>query len=275
MDNEKLNSDQKIINDFLASIKIEESLTVSPHIQQVLKQMQDTLNNPNHTTHFPPKNKKMNSTSFDKLSKKSKIKFIVEEQKMDSDNDVYSDPNIDTHQKISLIIHSITQSEQDIIEFPACRHLSLPNSNNNSKDYPYANSTIGSVCTNPLFLGAGLKHVVCGHYPRLTHCVGFTPDYDLLSLVSIEGVDHYLIRYRKILTSISYVFADSTGKIYNKINYPSSASLEKDNLDNLAFDLFSAHLSDISISSVSADSISNEIDQNTPPKVSYLSYVME
>lgn len=275
MENDKLNSDQKTIKDFVYILEQKEDFDAKFSLETLINKLQKTLDGEEKNSDSNLFIKKVSIPSSSIFHKKSKIISSNKEANVNFDHSVYNDPDLDINQRISHIVYSVFYKETDITEMPACRHLTVPGVPNSSSNYPYANDAFGAVCTNPDFLSPGLKHVVCGHYPGLKSCVGYNPDYSLISTTSIDDIDHYLIRYRKISTSISYLFADYNGTVYNTITYPYSASLENDNLDELALGLFSSHLSDLSSLNISSDFCDQNLHQNTIKKVSYLSYVME
>lgn len=179
-----------------------------------------------------------------------------------------SDLSLD--QKILRIIQNDISSTNSSV---SCRYFTSPLSVNKASNYPYANGASTLVCTNPSFLSSGSKHVSCGHFPALSNCIGFSPDYILISSTEIDGADHYLIRYRSIDGSTAYLFADSSLTTYNRIVYQSDISLVDDNLDSEVLALFAHHLSNLTISSHSPSLISST--EESVSKVSYFTYITE
>lgn len=181
------------------------------------------------------------------------------------------DADISDDEKAILHINNLVR---ELADLPSCKYFTNSASPNISKDYKFANVTPVSTCSNSLIYPDSNNLNSCPVITDQTSCIGYQMDYSVVSKYAIDSKSYYLIRYRKITGSITYLIADSTGFVYQVISHDSSLSFKDNNLDEDASNIFSSYISDlISNNDFDLEFPVNE-KKDEKQRSSYLSYVL-
>lgn len=179
--------------------------------------------------------------------------------------------DIPDNSRAQLIINN---SVREIADMPACVHFTNFSSPNISKDYKFANAAPMHNCSNgKIHLDPNAANV-CPTITSQSSCFGYSMDFSILSKYEYNSISYYLIRYRKITGSISYLIADSTGNVYQTVSHDSSLSNKENDFDQDAISIFTSYISDLTLtSSFDLEFPVSEKEQQEKPS-SYLSYIL-
>lgn len=179
--------------------------------------------------------------------------------------------DISDEQRAMLIINNTVR---DIVDLPACVYFTNSSSPNIGKDYRFANMAPMHNCSNGKMHADPNAANVCPTITNQSSCYGYSMDFSILSKYNHNSIFYYLIRYRKITGSISYLIADSNGSVYQTISHDSSLSSKENDFDNDAINIFTSYVSDLTLnSSFDLDFPVSEKQQEEKPS-SYLSYIL-
>lgn len=174
-----------------------------------------------------------------------------------------------------IAINTINTSVRELIDLPSCVYFSNCSSPNISSSYPFANPVSIHVCSNKKLNPISTSVTPCISVTSQQRCVEYKMDYEIVSKHQASDKSFYLIRYRKITGSITYIIADSLGAIYQIISHDPSLSFKDNNLDQDAEALFYSYLTQvIDGDSIDLDKPIVEEKEQQPKKTSYLSYVL-
>ena len=239
------------IGDFLNSIENLKIQTDTKSVQQIKNLVKEIL-----------------TTSPD--SKKITISTLLDNNE---DNVVTNPFDADISDDEKAILH-INNLVKELADLPSCKYFTNSASPHISEDYKFANVAPISTCSNSSIYPDSNNLNSC---PTITHqssCIGYKMDYSIVSKYAIDSKSYYLIRYRKITGSITYVIADSAGFVYQVISHDSSLSFKDNNLDEDASNIFSSYISDlISNNDFDLEFPVNE-KKDEKQRSSYLSYVL-
>lgn len=174
-------------------------------------------------------------------------------------------------QKINYIINSVIK---EISDSPACIYFTNNTSPNISEDYQYANNAPFHTCSNKLFASDVSSVTPCRAVLSQQHCSGYSIDQEIVSTCSVDSTTYFLIKYRKITGSMTYIIADSNCNVYQIISHESSLPFKSNDMNEDATHIFSSYISDlISSKDFSLEFPVNE-KQQEKSSTSYLSYVL-
>ena len=181
------------------------------------------------------------------------------------------DADISDDEKAILHINNLVK---DLADLPSCKYFTNSGSPNVSKDYKFANIAPLNTCSSSFIYPDSNNLNSCPIITNQSSCIGYQMDYSIVSKYSVDTKSYYLIRYRKITGSITYLIADSAGFVYQVISHNSSLSYKDNNLDEDASNIFSSYISDlISNNDFDLEFPVNE-KKDEKQRSSYLSYVL-
>lgn len=214
-------------------------------------------------------------TAFNQSSNLKKIKSSIYAGKLKITNEVTMEnpfeSDISDDQRAVLIINNTVR---DIVDLPSCVHFTNGSSPNISKDYKFANTAPMHNCSNAKMHVDPNAANTCPTVTNQSSCFGYKMDFSILSKYKYNSLFYYLIRYRKITGSVSYLIADSTGNIYQTVSHDSSLSSKENDFDQDAIKMFTSYISDLTLnSSFDLEFPVSEKQQEEKPS-SYLSYIL-
>ncbi len=175
------------------------------------------------------------------------------------------------NEKAAYIVNNTVKELSDL---PACKYFTNNSSPNISNEYQYANAAPFHTCSNKLFASDPSSVTPCRAVISQQSCSGYSMDQEIVSQYSIDSTTYFLIKYRKVTGSITYIIADSSCSVYQVISHESSLSSKTNNIDEDATNIFSSYISDlISSKDFSLEFPVNE-KQQEKASTSYLSYVL-
>ena len=117
--------------------------------------------------------------------------------------------------KTAVIKGPIVEQQNDIDNTTACKHYSI--ADNLSQDYLYANPVPEQTCSEITL------PFNCGFPPvHFSICVGYVPDVENLTTISLDKKEYLITKTRTISGNINLDIIDSNLNVISKLSYPIS-----------------------------------------------------